>query len=182
MGATNLSGRKSSQILRTQNETKKKVIAVPGRERVDNQWEPQNQIHNILDLERKRRHKILPSFLDQTQTDSEELTLVRILTLYWLLPVFPGSPLQAPEPVGVKVESVALVSTGIWQDFPLILILVSPWLFKGMMGSSLLKNPSEFCMGRGYMGSRYGGIQVGVEGFDKNLQGQSFSSIPVDYK
>ena len=31
------SGRKPSQILRTQNETNKKAIAVPGREKVDNQ-------------------------------------------------------------------------------------------------------------------------------------------------
>ena len=52
----------------------------------------------------------------------------------------------SPEPVGVKVETVALVTTRIWQHFPLILILVSPWLFKWMRGSSLLKNPSEFYM------------------------------------
>lgn len=39
------------------------------------------------------------------------------------------------------VESVALISTGTWQDFPLILILFSFWLFKGVTGSSLPKNP-----------------------------------------
>lgn len=45
--------------------------------------------------------------------------------------------------VGVKEESVALVATKIEQDFPLILILVLPWLFKGITSNSLLENPSE---------------------------------------
>ena len=42
-----------------------------------------------------------------------------------------------------KVESVAPVSTRTWQGFPLILILVSPWLFKGTAGRSLLESPWE---------------------------------------
>lgn len=33
---------------------------------------------------------------------------------------------------GVIIESIAPVSTKIWQVFPLVLILVSPWLFKGI--------------------------------------------------
>lgn len=42
--------------------------------------------------------------------------------------------------VGFEVESSALVSTGIWQGFLLILSLVSLWLFKG---SSLPETPLE---------------------------------------
>lgn len=84
----------SSQVLRTQNETNK--IAIPGRERVDKQWAHQNQIHKILYLERKKQQKMLSSFLDQLlQVDSGDLTLKRILTFCWLLPVFSGSPLQS---------------------------------------------------------------------------------------
>lgn len=71
------------------------------------------------------------------------LTLVRILCLHQLLSAFPGSHLQAPEQVGFKVEGVALISTRIWQGFPLIFILVSSWLFKGITSSSLPVNHSE---------------------------------------
>lgn len=42
-----------------------------------------------------------------------------------------------------KVESVPWVSTRIWQGFSLILLFVSPWLFKGVTGSGLAENPSE---------------------------------------
>lgn len=49
-----------------------------------------------------------------------------MLTLHRLLPVFPGFNLQAPNQVGFKVESAALLSTRIWQDFPLILISQTP--------------------------------------------------------
>ena len=152
-------GRKPSQVIRTQNETNE--IVIPWRERVDNQWAPQNQIHKILYLERKKQQKILSSFLDHLlHTDSGDLKLKRILTFGWLLPVFPGCPLQSPEPVGVKVETVALVSTRILQNFPLFLILVSPWLFKWMMGSSLLKNPSESCMWKGINGDYVWGHSI----------------------
>lgn len=34
--------------------------------------------------------------------------------------------------VGFKGESKARVLTTIWQAFPLVLILVSPWLCKGI--------------------------------------------------
>lgn len=44
--------------------------------------------------------------------------------------------------LGFKVESVAPVSTRRWQDFPLILILVSSWFFKGHTDSSVPENPS----------------------------------------
>ena len=42
-----------------------------------------------------------------------------------------------------KVESVAPVSTEIWQDSLLTLILVSPCRVKGISGSSLQDKPSE---------------------------------------
>lgn len=45
--------------------------------------------------------------------------------------------------VGCKVGSVTPVSTRIWQGFPFISILISPWLFKGMTGGNLPENPSE---------------------------------------
>lgn len=71
------------------------------------------------------------------------LTLVRILPLHQLLSDFSGSHLQAPEQVRFKVEGVALISTRIWQGFPLICSLVSPWLLMGITGSSLPVNHSE---------------------------------------
>lgn len=49
-----------------------------------------------------------------------------------------------PVRVGFKVENIAPISARIWQGFPLILIFLSPWLFKGIPGNSLLENPSEF--------------------------------------
>ena len=72
--------------------------------------------------------------------------------------------------VGFKVESVALVSTRIWQGFPLILILVHRWLFKGITGNSLPKNLLashqlwEGPIWRASLWGRYGTIQVDVEG------------------
>ena len=48
----------SSQDMKDRNE---KAIAVPGRERIINQWVPQNQIYKSLDLERKRKCEILHS-------------------------------------------------------------------------------------------------------------------------
>lgn len=44
---------------------KEKKLAVPGRERIYNQWVPQNQIHKCLNLKRKGQHEILPSSLNQ---------------------------------------------------------------------------------------------------------------------
>ena len=44
--------------------TNKKAVSFPGRERIDNQWLPQNQIHKSLNLERKEKQKILYSSLD----------------------------------------------------------------------------------------------------------------------
>lgn len=46
-----------------------------------------------------------------------------------------------PMRAGFKVESVAPISTKIWQGFPLI--SVSQWLFKGITGNSLPENPSK---------------------------------------
>ena len=48
-----------------------------------------------LYLEKKGQCEILFSLLNWTlRTDLEELILERIFTFLWLLPVFPGSPLQ----------------------------------------------------------------------------------------
>lgn len=58
-----------------------------------------------------------------------ELTLVRILTHLCLL-LFPGSPLQASDSLGLKFESVAQLSSRIWKGFRFILVLVSPWMFQ----------------------------------------------------
>ena len=57
--------------------------------------------------------------------DSGALTLVRVLTRHGLLPVFPGSHLQAPERVGFKLWSGTQIATRISQGLPLIFILVS---------------------------------------------------------
>lgn len=83
------------------------------------------------------------SWLGTTDRDPGELTLVRILPFCGLLPAFPGSHPRSPEWVRFKVESVPQVSTRIWQGFSLILLFVSPWLFKGVTGSGLAENPSE---------------------------------------
>lgn len=56
---------------------------------------------------------------------------------------------------GFKVDSVAPVSTRIWQGFPLLLILVSPWLFKKITDNRLLENPLEY-----WVGDKYGHTQV----------------------
>ena len=50
--------------IRTQNKTNKNAVAVPEREKTDNQWVPSNQIHRNLNLERKKQSKFLPSSLD----------------------------------------------------------------------------------------------------------------------
>ena len=140
-------------------------IIVSGREKTDNQQipqnKPQNQIHKNLDLERKGQHEILPSSLNGLYRDLRQLTLVRILTLCWFLPVFPGSHLQAP--CRFKAENVASESTRIWQSFPLILILVLTWLFKGITGSSLSENPSESCqLRRGTIWRLLSSVDMGV--------------------
>lgn len=99
---------KPNQVLRTENEANKKAIAVPGtKKRINNQWVPSNHIHRSLDLEGKEQLEILPSFPGTTRNPGE-LTLVRIFTLFWFLPVLLGFYLQAPEKVGFKVESVVL--------------------------------------------------------------------------
>ena len=56
--------------------------------------------------------------------------------------------------LGFKVESVAPVSTRIWQGFPSILILVFPQLSTGITGSSLLENSRVLSvLGRVHMGA-----------------------------
>lgn len=66
--------------------------------------------------------------------DLGELTLVRILTQLCLLLLFPGSHLQASDSLGLKFESVAQLSSRFWKGFQFILVLVSPWMFKGITG------------------------------------------------
>lgn len=80
-------------------------------------------------------------FLTGHYRDSEELTLVNSLTLWWLLPVFPGSYLQASGRVGFKIDSAALIATKIWQGSPLIIIWVSPCLFKGIIVAAYQRIP-----------------------------------------
>lgn len=111
--------------------------------------------------------------------DPGEPILVRILTLHWLLPVFSGPKLQAPERVRFKV------STRILRDFLLILILVSCGLFKVIAHNSLLENPWECHQPwevpkwwSSFEG-RCGGVQVGVEEFAPRLR-TIFSTASVD--
>lgn len=127
--------RKPSQIFRTQNETNKKAITFPKRVRINNQRHPKPNSQES-DLERHEYHEIYPLFLTRHCRNLKELTLVRILTPHLLLL---GSHLQTSEWVGFKVVHIALISARIWQDFPLFLL--SPWLFKGITGRSLLENP-----------------------------------------
>lgn len=124
-----------------------------------------------------------PSLVRQAhQGDPGELTLVRILTLCWLKPVFPGSHLQVSEQVGFKVESIALVSSRIWQSFLLIFHLVSPCLFYEnkwqMTGDST--NTGGAHMQIPLLRTDMAAIWVCGKGFDKTFQDNLFSSI--DYK
>lgn len=113
----------------------KRQLTFPKRVRLNNQWHPKPNSQES-DLERHEYHEIYPLFLARHCRNLKELTLVRILTPHLLLS---GSHLQTPEWVGFKVEHRALISARIWQDFPLFLL--SPWLFKGITGRSLLENP-----------------------------------------
>lgn len=85
--------------------------------------------------------------------------------------------------MGVKVESLAPVSTDIWQIFPLVLILVSPWLFKGIISNSLLAIPESHQLWKVLYGDPP--LEVGVRAFEKNLhttiKDNLFFSVPVDH-
>ena len=118
----------------------------------------------------KQQHKILLLLLTEHCKDPGELTLGRILILCWHLPVFLGFHLQASVQVVFRE-----CSSGIYQHFPLILILVFPWLFKGP-DSSLPENPSEPHQpweGPSFDGE-YGDIPDGVKGFDKTFVNNLF--------
>lgn len=107
----------SNQVLRTQNESNKRGIVVPGREKIDNQWVSKNkfmsQNSKIYFLQiffasqsvfGKARTMWIFTFLSQARTtdrELKELTPVRILTL--CLWQFFQDPLQAPDRVGVPV-------------------------------------------------------------------------------
>lgn len=45
-------GREPSQVLRTYSEITRKAIAVPGKERINNQWIPLNQILTRVTIQR----------------------------------------------------------------------------------------------------------------------------------
>lgn len=91
-------------------------------------------------MEGKGQHEILPSSqLATIDRDSGGLTGKDSHPLP-ASDSFPGSHLQVR--VRITVESGRSLSTRIWQVFPLILILVFPWLFEGITGISLLENPS----------------------------------------
>lgn len=97
-------GRKPRQVLRTYNRTNGKMMAVPGREKINSQWVPETKF--TITIQRTKSYKrfssanwiwkwrdnakFLPSlsWQDTTDRDPGELTLVRILTLSRLLSVF----------------------------------------------------------------------------------------------
>ena len=99
-----------SQVLSTQSETNKKVIAVRGRQRINHHWVPESKFrsHNskIWFLQiyfacyselGKERTTWNFTFLSQpgtTDRDQGELILERILNFFHHCPVFPGSHLQ----------------------------------------------------------------------------------------
>lgn len=118
----------------TKRNKQEGAIAVCGRARDNKQWV-------WIWKERDNVQFYLP-FMTRHYRGLGELILVRILTFCWLLTVFPRSKLWH-EWVEFKLDNIAQVSTRSWQGFPWTLILVFPWLFKGITGSSLLECPSE---------------------------------------
>lgn len=77
-------GRKPSQVLRTQNDTSKKVRALPGGQReliTSGFWKGRDNSRNF----------IFPSWLGTADRDPGEWILGRTLTLCQPLPVFPWS-------------------------------------------------------------------------------------------
>lgn len=131
-----------------------KEIAAPRRQRMDNQWV-------WVWTERDHLKFYLPLWTGHYR-DGGKLAPVRILSR--LLSVFLGSHVQGPKWVGFIVESVALVSTRMWQGFPLILILLSHWLCKGITDSTSQENPWE---SHQHFRGRYGGLWAAVKGFNR---------------
>ena len=178
---------KPSQVLRKWNETNKKY-SCPWERKDWQQWVPQNWSHKSLDLERKGQHEILPSSLNQALQRNRRTDSSKNCHPSQASASFPRIPSSDSGVSGFKIQTVALISTRIWQGFLLILILVSPWLFKGIIGSSLLENPSESCqLWEGLIWGLsfevgYGGIRVGVKEFDKIFEDKLFSSVPVNCK
>lgn len=83
--------------------------------------------------------------------------------------------------IGVKLESIALVSSRLCQSFPLISILISAWVFKGIPGESLGVNQlREGHMWGAYLGDRYGAVKL--KNLHRTLGDNLFSSVLVDYR
>lgn len=85
------------------------------------------------------------------------------------------------------LESVALVPTRIWPDFPLILSFPLACLREypvAVTGESL-KASHQLCeglIGGPSFEGRYGAIRFGVEGFEKTFEDNLFSGVLVDYE
>ena len=107
---------------------------------INNKWVSPKQIHKSLNVERKAQCEILPCFLDHGLQRSRRADSGKNSYPWLVSASFPRIPSAGSGVSRFKVDSVNLVSTRLWQGFPLILILVSPWLFKAITGNSLLEN------------------------------------------
>ena len=79
-----------------------------------------------------------------------------------------------------KIGSVALAATRIWQDFSLILILVSPWLFKLLLVAvSQRVSGSPIISGRDLnAGSPLGDIELILRNFCGTFEDGFFPPVP----
>lgn len=116
---------------------------------------------------------MLPSSLDQSLQSSKRANSGKNSNL---LPASATFPRNTSTGYRDGVESVASISTWIWQDFPLMSFY--PWLFKGITGISLLENPSELCQPwRGPCGGPPSRVDMGYSNWCgriwQNLRGQS---------
>lgn len=80
--------------------------------------------------------KSLPSFLDQALQRRGRTDCIKNSHRLLAFASSPRIPSAGSRASSFKEKSVAPVSTRIWQGFPLILVLVSPRLFKVVTGSS----------------------------------------------
>lgn len=86
--------------------------------------------------------------------------------------------------MGLKVKSIAPESASVWQSFSLILILISPWLFKDIADHAFAENPSEPCqLWEGPTGepSPEADRRTVERNLHRTFEDNLFSSVPVDY-
>lgn len=80
-----------------------------------------------------------------------------------------------------------ILSITIWQGFPLILILVSPCLVKGITGGNLSENPSESCQllegphESPTLEVDMRDLELMLKNFYRIFESNLFSSVPVDH-